>query len=104
MDSKLGDVPSDTGAMVVGIMAAMPVEVEKLKQNVTAQEEHKHGMYTFTTGQLVGKPVVFAPANVRRACQQPTATSATTHQRRSARAFACAARSVWSLRGASPPS
>jgi len=41
------------------------VEVEKLKEHVTEQEEHKHGAcFTFTTGKLAGKPVVFAPANV----------------------------------------
>eukprot|EP00966_Prymnesium_polylepis_P282684 6531886-Prymnesium_polylepis.1 len=49
----------------IGIMAAMPVEVEKLKQHVTEQQEHKHGgVFTYTTGKLAGKSVVFAPANV----------------------------------------
>uniref|UniRef100_A0A7S4I429 adenosylhomocysteine nucleosidase n=1 Tax=Prymnesium polylepis TaxID=72548 RepID=A0A7S4I429_9EUKA len=43
----------------------MPVEVEKLKQHVTEQQEHKHGgVFTYTTGKLAGKSVVFAPANV----------------------------------------
>ena len=51
---------------MIGIMAAMPVEVEKLKQHVTDQQEHKHGScYTFVTGKLAGKQVVFAPANER---------------------------------------
>ena len=48
----------------LGILAAMPPEVEKLKQNVDAQEEHKYGVFTFTTGTLMGRPVVFAAANI----------------------------------------
>ena len=43
----------------------MPQEVEKLKANVTDQVEHNRGtVFTFTTGTLGGRPVVFAAANV----------------------------------------
>jgi len=43
----------------------MPQEVEKLKATVSDQEEHKRGTaFTFTTGTLEGRPVVFAAANV----------------------------------------
>jgi len=50
---------------MIGIMAAMPVEVEKLKAHVTDQEERMHGScFKFTTGKLAGKSVVFAAANV----------------------------------------
>ena len=46
----------------------MPPEIEKLKQHVENQEDHKHGSaFTFTTGTLGGRPVVFAAANV--SCQ-----------------------------------
>ena len=49
----------------LGILAAMPPEIEKLKQTVENQEDHKHGSaFTFTTGTLGGRPVVFAAANV----------------------------------------
>lgn len=52
----------------LGILAAMPPEIEKLKQHVENQEDHKHGSaFTFTTGTLGGRPVVFAAANV--SCQ-----------------------------------
>ena len=49
----------------IGIMAAMPVEIEKLKAHVTEQVEHKFGsVFTFTTGKLSGRAVVFASAGV----------------------------------------
>ena len=49
----------------IGILAAMPQEVAKLRENVSDQVEHKHGdIFTFVTGILVGKPIVFAAANV----------------------------------------
>jgi len=49
----------------IGILAAMPPEVAKLKEAVSNQQEHKRGeVFTFTTGELAGKPVVFAPGNV----------------------------------------
>jgi 5'-methylthioadenosine/S-adenosylhomocysteine nucleosidase len=49
----------------LGILAAMPQEVEKLKGAVEGQEEHKRGnAFVFTTGTLAGRPVVFAAANV----------------------------------------
>jgi len=49
----------------LGILAAMPQEIEKLKANVTEQQEHKRGsIFTFTTGMLEGRPVVFGAANV----------------------------------------
>ena len=51
----------------LGLLAAMPPEIEKLKQNVDGQEDHKHGIFTFTTGTLAGRPVVFAAANVSNA-------------------------------------
>ena len=50
----------------VGILAAMPQEIQKLKENVQEQEVHKRGsVFEFTTGKLEGKPVVFGAANVR---------------------------------------
>lgn len=49
----------------IGILAAMPAEVAKLKSAVQGQTEHKRGTaFTFVTGWLNGKPVVFAAANV----------------------------------------
>ena len=49
----------------IGILAAMPQEVEKLKGAVQEQQEHPHGnCFVFTTGVLEGKPVVFAAANI----------------------------------------
>jgi hypothetical protein len=69
---SLGFVRSIRSAMSItprlGILAAMPPEIEKLKQHVENQEDHKHGSaFTFTTGTLGGRPVVFAAANV--SCQ-----------------------------------
>lgn len=50
----------------LGILAALPQEVAKLKKAVDGQEEHPRGSaFTFITGTLVGTPVVFAAANVR---------------------------------------
>jgi len=50
---------------VLGILAAMPEEVAKLKANVQEQQEHPRGsVFTFTTGQLEGRPVVFAAAGI----------------------------------------
>ena len=58
--------PALHAGTMIGIMAAMPDEIVKLKQHVTDQEEHKRGsVFTFTTGKLGGRPVVVAPANVR---------------------------------------
>ena len=52
----------------LGILAAMPQEVAKLKANVAEQEVHKRGeVFEFITGTLAGRPVVFGAANVRRA-------------------------------------
>ena len=49
----------------LGILAAMPPEIAKLQGAVTDQVEHKRGsVFTFTTGTLAGKPVVFAAANI----------------------------------------
>jgi len=49
----------------LGILAALPQEVAKLKKAVDGQEEHPRGSaFTFITGTLVGTPVVFAAANV----------------------------------------
>lgn len=49
----------------LGILAAMPQEVEKLKGAVSEQQEHARGSaFVFTTGVLAGRPVVFAAANV----------------------------------------
>ena len=51
--------------MVLGILAAMPAEIAKLKANVTNQSEQNFGnAFTYTTGSLCGKEVVFAAANV----------------------------------------
>lgn len=51
----------------LGILAAMPTEVAKLKEAVQGQEDHPRGsVFVFTTGTLEGKPVVFAAANVQR--------------------------------------
>ena len=48
-----------------GILAAMPQEVAELSKHVTGQREHKRGsIFTFVTGELDGKPVVYAAANV----------------------------------------
>eukprot|EP00310_Coccolithus_braarudii_P020385 CAMPEP_0183355452 /NCGR_PEP_ID=MMETSP0164_2-20130417/40451_1 /TAXON_ID=221442 /ORGANISM="Coccolithus pelagicus ssp braarudi, Strain PLY182g" /LENGTH=251 /DNA_ID=CAMNT_0025528571 /DNA_START=14 /DNA_END=769 /DNA_ORIENTATION=+ len=48
-----------------GILAAMPAEIEELKKHVTKQETHKRGaVFTFVTGELCGKQVVFGAANV----------------------------------------
>lgn len=56
---------TDADEPPIGIMAAMPVEVAKLQEHVTDKEEHSFGkVFTFTTGKLCGRPVVFAPANV----------------------------------------
>ena len=50
---------------MIGILAAMPAEIEMLKKHVTQQTEHTFGtVFTFTTGKLRGKPVVFGAANV----------------------------------------
>lgn len=49
---------------LLGILAAMPQEVEKLKQNVEGQEEHSRGIWIFTTGTIAGNPVVFAAAEI----------------------------------------
>lgn len=50
----------------LGILAAMPQEVAKLKANVTDQVEHKRGsVFEFVTGRLEGREVVFGAANVR---------------------------------------
>ena len=50
---------------LIGIMAAMPDEIVKLKQELTDVEEQKRGnVFSFTTGKLNGRPVVVAPANV----------------------------------------
>ena len=52
----------------LGLLAAMPEEVAKLRAHVTEQEEHPHGSaFVFVTGNLAGRPVVFAAANVRAA-------------------------------------
>jgi len=49
----------------LGLLAAMPEEVKKLEANVQGQQQHKRGaVFTFTTGTLHGKPVVFAAAGV----------------------------------------
>ena len=50
---------------MIGILAAMPAEIEMLKKHVTEQSEHSFGaVFSFTTGKLRGKPVVFGAANV----------------------------------------
>uniref|UniRef100_A0A7S4C034 adenosylhomocysteine nucleosidase n=1 Tax=Chrysotila carterae TaxID=13221 RepID=A0A7S4C034_CHRCT len=49
----------------IGILAAMPEELEQLKKVVTNQTSFPRGeAFTFTTGELHSKPVVFAAANV----------------------------------------
>ena len=77
---------SDDGP--IGILSAMPQEVAKLQEHVTDQQvrfardtaaglastssdsvrcpaqEHKFGIFSFTTGSLEGKKVVFAFSNV----------------------------------------
>lgn len=42
----------------------MPQEIAKLKEHVLDQEDHARGVFTFTTGTLAGRAVVFAAANV----------------------------------------
>ena len=76
---------SDDGP--IGILSAMPQEVAKLQEHVTDQQvrlacgtaaglasasdsircpaqEHKFGIFSFTTGTLEGKKVVFAFSNI----------------------------------------
>lgn len=49
----------------LGILAAMPQEVEKLKGAVTEQQVHKYGsVFEFVTGKLEGREVVFGAANI----------------------------------------
>lgn len=49
----------------LGILAAMPEEIAKLKEFVSDQEAHKRGaVWEFVTGTLDGRPVVFAAAGV----------------------------------------
>ena len=49
----------------IGILAAMPQEIAKLKETVQGQADFQKGsVFTFTTGTLEGKPVVFAAANI----------------------------------------
>ena len=48
----------------IGILAAMPQEIVKLEENVTDQVKTQKGIFSFTTGKLGGKDVVFGAANI----------------------------------------
>ena len=63
----------------IGILSAMPQEVSKLKENVTDQQEHKFGIFSFTTGTLEGKPVVFAFSNIGTVFCASVATTMCNH-------------------------
>ena len=59
----------------IGILAAMPQEVKKLKDHVQNQIEHDVGqVFNFITGTLNQKPVVFGAANVGTAFAASAAT------------------------------
>ena len=53
-----------TGVKRIGILAAMPQEIVKLEENVTDQVKTQKGIFSFTTGKLGGKDVVFGAANI----------------------------------------
>ena len=48
----------------IGILAAMPQEIVKLEESVTDQVKTQKGIFSFTTGKLGGKDVVFGAANI----------------------------------------
>lgn len=68
---------SDDGP--IGILSAMPQEVAKLQEHVTDQQEHKFGIFSFTTGTLEGKKVVFAFSNIGMTFCASVATTMCNH-------------------------
>ena len=95
---------SDDGP--IGILSAMPQEVAKLQEHVTDQQvrfardtaaglastssdsvrcpaqEHKFGIFSFTTGTLEGKKVVFAFSNIGMTFCASVVRCAPSHSRR----------------------
>lgn len=100
---SLQAMASDDGP--IGILSAMPQEVAKLQEHVTDQQvrlacgtvaalasatdsvrcpaqEHKFGIFSFTTGTLEGKKVVFAFSNIGMTFCASVVRCAPSHSRR----------------------
>jgi len=67
---------SGAAAPRLGILAAMPEEIAKLKEFVTEQEVHKRGaVFEFVTGKLDGRPVVFGASGIGMVFASSAATT-----------------------------